>query len=122
MLTAGLVGAHYAIMEYFRRAARDDLPTELHLRTIGKAVALCRLAERTARDLMQRQRNLVLRRSTALPAPPPRTPAPRARRAPPRSRPAGPPQHDRPRENPMHQALRAQAAALAAATAKAIAA
>jgi hypothetical protein len=148
MLAARLVGAHYAAMEYFRRAARDDLPTELHLRIVGKAVALCRLVERTARDLMQRQGNLVLRRPTALPAPSPASrpqPEPDATQASTPSRPPIPEsRHERRRreraerhlaavgqraarntttpENPMQQALRAQAAALAAATAKAVAA
>src|SRR5580658_8082886 len=39
-LAAGIVAAHYAAMECLRRAARDDLTLDLHLRTVGKAMTV----------------------------------------------------------------------------------
>jgi hypothetical protein len=67
MLALHIVASHYAAMEYFRRAARDDMPIELHLRTVGKAVALCRMLDRAMRDLAGRQGTFV-RRPGARPA------------------------------------------------------
>ena len=113
-LATGIVVAHYAAMDCFRRAARDDLTVDLHLRTVGKAIALCRMIDVSMRDLARRQGGLAVqpaarpasaqpvpvpaaRRATGArrsPAEPtaaaadrggtPRTPAPRARRAAPR--------------------------------------
>jgi hypothetical protein len=57
-LAAGIVVAHYAAMECFRRAARGDLSVDLHLRTMGKAIALCRMIDRGMRDLARRQGSL----------------------------------------------------------------
>ncbi len=67
MLAVHIVASHYAAMEYFRRAARDGLSVELHLRTIGKAVALCRMIARSMNDLAQRQGIPVLRPVAARP-------------------------------------------------------
>jgi hypothetical protein len=39
-LAAGIVVAHYAAMDCFRRAARDDLSVDLHLRTVGQAMTV----------------------------------------------------------------------------------
>jgi len=57
-IAAGIVVAHYAAMECFRRAARGDLSVDLHLRTMGKAIALCRMIDRGMRDLARRQGSL----------------------------------------------------------------
>jgi len=148
MLAARVVGAHFMAMEYFRRAARDELPIEVNLRTVGKAVALCRLIERTMRDLAQRQGIPVLRPATARPASLPAArplPAPEAAQASTPSQPPAPEgRHERRRreraerhlaaaqhrvardttvpDNAMHQRLRAEVAALAAASASAAAA
>ncbi len=54
-LAAGIVAAHYAAMECFRRAARGDLSVDMHLRTVGKAIALCRMIDVAMRDLARRQ-------------------------------------------------------------------
>ena len=54
-LAAGIVAAHYAAMECFRRAARTDMPLDLHLRTVGKAIALRRMSDVGMRDLARRQ-------------------------------------------------------------------
>jgi hypothetical protein len=83
-LATRIVATHYAAMECFRRAARDDLPIALHLRMVGKAVALCRLMDGTLRDLLRSQGVPALRpvtRSAAMPASAPATrtqPAPEA--------------------------------------------
>ena len=42
-------------MEYFRRAAREDMSLDMHLRIVGKAVALCRIIARAMDDLARRQ-------------------------------------------------------------------
>jgi hypothetical protein len=57
-IAAGIVAAHYAAMDCFRRAARGDLSVDLHLRTMGKAIALCRMIDRAMRDLARRQGGL----------------------------------------------------------------
>jgi hypothetical protein len=104
-LATGIVVAHYAAMDCFRRAARDDLTLDLHLRTVGEAIALCRMIDVSMRDLARRQGGLALqppaRPASAQPVPAaaapdsggtPRTPPPRARRAAPcRGRTAGGP-------------------------------
>jgi hypothetical protein len=59
-LATGIVVAHYAAMDCFRRAARDDLTIDLHLRTVGKAVALCRMIDVSMRDLARRQGSLAV--------------------------------------------------------------
>ncbi len=147
VLAARIVGAHYLAMDYFRRAARDDLPIDLHHRTVAKAVALCRIIDRAMRDLANRQGIPVLR-PAARPALPP---AARPQPAPNTAQAAAPPQppvpesrHERRRreraerhlaaaqrrlgrdttaaDNAMHQRLQAEVAALAAVTASAVAA
>jgi hypothetical protein len=55
MLAVHIVASHYAAMEYFRRAAREDMSLDMHLRIVGKAVALCRIIARTMDDLARRQ-------------------------------------------------------------------
>ena len=55
MLAVHIVASHYAAMDCFRSAARDALSVDPHLRTIANAVALCRIIERSMRDLAQRQ-------------------------------------------------------------------
>ena len=147
MLAAHIVGAHYMAMEYLRRAARHDMPMDLHLRTVGKAVALCRLITRSLDDLLRRQ-GIPMSRPAARPAPQPAAhpqPAPNAAQP---TTPTQPPipegRHERRRreraerhhaaaqrrlgpataalDNPLHQRLRAEVAALVAATADAVAA
>jgi hypothetical protein len=54
-LATRIVSLHYAAMECLRRAARDSLPTDLHLRTVGKAVALCRMMDGTTHELRRCQ-------------------------------------------------------------------
>jgi hypothetical protein len=54
-LATRIVSLHYAAMECLRRAARDSLPPDLHLRTIGKAVALFRMMDGTLHELQQCQ-------------------------------------------------------------------
>lgn len=58
-LATRIVATHYAAMACFRRAAREDLPIALHLRVMGKAVALCRLMDGTMRELDRCQGRLV---------------------------------------------------------------
>jgi hypothetical protein len=77
-IAAGIVAAHYAAMECFRRAARGDLTVDLHLRTMGKAIALCRMIDRGMRDLARRQGGL----GVQPPARPASVPAPRVQPAP----------------------------------------
>jgi hypothetical protein len=147
-LAAGIVVAHYAAMECFRRAARDDLSVDLHLRTVGKAIALCRMIDATMRDLARRQGSLAgqpAARPAAVPAGRAQ-PAPEAARAetPPQQPPAAEGRHERRRReraerhfaaaaqragrgagaaaNAMQQRLRAEVAACAAASAEALAA
>jgi hypothetical protein len=95
MLAVHIIASHYAAMEYFRRAARDELSIDLHLRIVGKAVALCRMIERAMRELAQRQGVPVLRRvaarPTAVPASAPAADAQPAPDAAPASMPAQPP-------------------------------
>jgi hypothetical protein len=55
MLAVHIAASHYAAMNCFRSAARGVLSVDLHLRTIGRAVALCRMIERSMRDLADRQ-------------------------------------------------------------------
>jgi hypothetical protein len=57
-IAAGIVAAHYAAMDCFRRAARGDVSVDLHLRIMGKAIALCRMIDRGMRDLARRQGGL----------------------------------------------------------------
>jgi hypothetical protein len=147
MLAVHIVGAHYMAMEYFRRAAAHELSVDQHLRIVGKAVALCRIIHRTMLDLARRQGN-PMHRSAARPAP---TPAARQQPQPDAAQPNPPSQppipegrHERRRreraerhlaaaqhrmgptttvpENAMRQRLQAQAAALAAAPARPVAA
>jgi hypothetical protein len=147
MLAAHIVGAHYMAMEYFRRAAAHELSIDQHLRTVGKAVALCRIIHRTMLDLARRQ-GTPMQRSAARPAP---APAARPQPQPETTHPATPSQppnpegrHERRRreraerhlaaaqhrmgatttvpENALRQRLQAQAAALAAALASPVAA
>jgi hypothetical protein len=85
-LAAGIVVAHYAAMDCFRRAARDDLTVDLHLRTVGKAIALCRMIDASMRDLARRQGSLgvqpAARPASAHPVPTARAqPAPDAAQA-----------------------------------------
>ena len=54
-LATGIVAAHYAAMDCFRRAARGDLTVDRHLRTVAKAIALCRMIDVGMRDLARRQ-------------------------------------------------------------------
>jgi hypothetical protein len=146
VLATRIVGAHYMAMEYFRRAARDDLSLDLHLRTVGKAVALCRIVDRAMRDLAQRQGIPMLRPSTARQALPlAARPQPAPVQATPPSHPPVPEgRHERRRreraerhlataqhrlargttapENAMRQRLEAELAALVAVPASAVAA
>jgi hypothetical protein len=59
-LAANIVVAHYTAMDCFRRAARDDLTVDLHLRTVGKAIALCRMIDLAMRELARRQGNFAV--------------------------------------------------------------
>jgi hypothetical protein len=145
-LAAGIVAAHYAAMECFRRAARGDLSVDLHLRTVGKAIALCRMTDAAMRDLARRQGSLAVQ-PAARPASVPAgraQPAPEAARAsPPVQPPAAEGRHERRRReraerhlaaaqraglgtgaphNAMQQRLLAEVAARAAASAAAVAA
>jgi hypothetical protein len=90
-LAAGIVVAHYAAMDCFRRAARDDLTVDLHLRTVGKAIALCRMIDASMRDLARRQGSLAVQ-----PAARPRSvqpaPAAHAQPTPEAAQPSPPPQ------------------------------
>jgi hypothetical protein len=70
MLAVHIVASHYAAMACFRSAARDALSVDLHLRTIGKAVALCRMIARSMNDLARRQGIPALRPLAARPAVP----------------------------------------------------
>jgi hypothetical protein len=88
MLAVHIIASHYAAMEYFRRAARDDLSIDLHLRVMGKAVALCRMIERGMRDLAWRQ-GIPALRPAARPA---SVPAARAQPAPEAAGASTPPQ------------------------------
>ena len=147
MLAVHIVSAHHMAMEYLRRAARHDMPMDLHLRTVGKAVTLCRVIEHALDDLARRQ-GIPASRPAARPAPQPAArPQPGPRPAQPTT-PSQPPapegRHERRRRerlerdlataqrrlghapaapaNLMHQRLRAEVAALVAATADAVAA
>jgi len=92
-LATGIVVAHYAAMDCFRRAARDDLTVDLHLRTVGKAIALCRMIDVAMRDLARRQGSLALqpaaRPASARPVP---VPTARAQPAPDAAQASTPPQ------------------------------
>ncbi len=66
-IAAGIVAAYYAAMDCFRRAARGDLTMDLHLRTMGKAIALCRMINAGMRDLARRQGGVAIQ-PAALPA------------------------------------------------------
>jgi hypothetical protein len=90
-LAAGIVVAHYAAMECFRRAARDDLTVDLHLRTVGKAIALCRMIDVSMRDLARRQGNLAVQSATR-PASAHPVPTPRAQPTPDAAQASPPPQ------------------------------
>jgi hypothetical protein len=54
-LATRIVSVHYAAMECLHRAAQDNLPMDLHLRTVGKAVALLRMMDGTMNELWRRQ-------------------------------------------------------------------
>jgi hypothetical protein len=90
-LATGIVVAHYAAMDCFRRAARDDLTLDLHLRTVGKAIALCRMIDVSMRDLTRRQGGLALQ-PPARPASAQPAPAAGAQPAPDAAQPTPPPQ------------------------------
>ena len=92
-IAAGIVVAHYAAMECFRRAARGDLSIDLHLRTVGKAIALCRMINAAMRDLARRQGGL-REQPAARPAlvRPESVPGAGAQPAPVAARPSTPPQ------------------------------
>ena len=90
-LATGIVVAHYAAMDCFRRAARDDLTLDLHLRTVGKAIALCRMIDVSMRDLARRQGGLAVQ-PAARPASAQPVPAARAQPASDAARPTPPPQ------------------------------
>jgi len=68
MIAVHIIASHHAAMECFRLAARGDLSMDMHLRIMGKAVALCRMIERSMRDLTQRQGVPGPRRAAARPA------------------------------------------------------
>ena len=72
-IASGIVIAYYAALECFRRAARGDLTVDLHLRTVGKAIALCRMFNVGMRDLARRQGGVavqpVARPASVRPAP-----------------------------------------------------
>jgi len=151
-LAAGIVVAHYAAMDCFRRAARDDLTVDLHLRTVGKAIALCRMIDAAMRDLARRQGSLAVQPAARpasvhpLPVPAARAqPAPEAAQAsPPQQPPTAEGRHERrrreraerhlaaaaqragrgsgPADIATHQRLLAEVAARAAASVKAAAA
>ena len=94
-LATGIVVAHYAAMDCFRRAARDDLTLDLHLRTVGKAIALCRMIDVSMRDLARRQGGLAVQpaaRPASRPASAQPVPAARAQPAPDAAQPTPPPQ------------------------------
>ena len=90
-LATGIVVAHYAAMDCFRRAARDDLTLDLHLRTVGKAIALCRMIDVSMRDLARRQGGIAVQ-SAARPASAQPVPAARAQPASEAAQPIPPPQ------------------------------
>ncbi len=116
-LAAGIVVAHYAAMECFRRAARDDLTADLHLRTVGKALALCRMIDVSMRDLARRQGSLAVqpaaRPASAQPVPVPAAhaqPAPEAAHAsPPPQPPIAEGRHERRRRERAERRLAAAA-------------
>ncbi len=104
-IAAGIVTAHFAAMDCFRRAAQGDLSVNLHLRTVGKAIALCRMIDVQMRDLARRQgghaeqpaaqpapvRSAPARPETVQPVPEPGAPAQPAPEAVPASAPPRPP-------------------------------
>jgi hypothetical protein len=55
MLLARLLGAHYALMDAYRNAARSDITALLHLRYQGKAIALSRLTNSLMREYKKSQ-------------------------------------------------------------------
>ncbi len=59
-IAAGIVAAYYAALDCFHRAARGDLTVDLHLRTVGRAIALCRMINAGMRDLARRQGGLAV--------------------------------------------------------------
>ena len=68
MLAVHIVASHYAAMEYFRRATREEMSLDMHLRIVGKAVALCRIIARSMDDLARRQ-GIPALRAAARPVP-----------------------------------------------------
>ena len=90
-LATGIVVAHYAAMDCFRRAARDGLTIDLHLRTVGKALALCRMIDVSMRDLARRQGGLTVQPATR-PASAQPVPTARAQPTPDAAQPTPPPQ------------------------------
>jgi hypothetical protein len=76
-LAAGIVAAHYHMMDNLRCAADLDMPAELRLRFQGRAITLHKLSRQTQKDLELRQAQPAVR-PTANPVP-----VPEARPAPP---------------------------------------
>jgi hypothetical protein len=70
MLAAGIIAAHYHMMDSMRCAVRPELPAELHLRFVGRGIALSNLMMTMQRDLEQRQTREALR-PVGLPVPVP---------------------------------------------------
>jgi len=68
-IAAGIVASYYAALDCFRRAARGDLTVDLHLRTVGKAIALCRMINVGMRDLARRQGGIGVRPALVRSAP-----------------------------------------------------
>ncbi len=86
MLVARYVAAHYACVAAFHEVMQGDHPPNLHMRFVGKAIALARLTASMMRDLHRRQAN---RRLPAV-APPARAPAPHTQPTPTAAQPARP--------------------------------
>jgi hypothetical protein len=62
-IATGIVVAYYAALDCFRRAVRGDLTVDLHLRTVGKAIALCRMMNVGMRDLARRQGDVAVQQA-----------------------------------------------------------
>jgi len=78
MLAAGVVAAHYHMMDSMRCAVQPELPATLQLRFLGRAIALSNLASATQRDLEGRQTRAALQ-PVGIPVP---VPGPRPEAAP----------------------------------------
>jgi hypothetical protein len=77
-LAAGIVAAHYHMMDNLRCAAEPDMPAELRLRFQGRAITLHNLSRATEKDLERRQAHPAVRPAAkpvpvpdARPVPPP---------------------------------------------------